>query len=101
MNFENAIAKVRFSSARPQRIQIHKGKTMSVELLCMEPGQDLKVRSGEWLYYVITGTATVAAGKKTITLPTGQLAANESEEPHSLACAGETRQVCLAVRQSS
>ncbi|MDY6913520.1 MAG: cupin domain-containing protein [Planctomycetota bacterium] len=101
MNFENAIAKVRFSSARPQCVHIHKGKAISMELLCMEPDQGLTVRSCEWLYYVITGTAAVTAGGKTTTLPTGQLAASESGETHTLACVGETRLVCLAVRQSS
>jgi len=97
MNVTNAIAKIRFASARAQRVQLHKGKGILVDLICVEPGQELQVASGEWAYYVITGTAKVAAGGTETPLPTGQLAAADANEKHALVNDGEQRLVCLAV----
>ncbi len=96
MNLVNAIAKVRFSTARPQRVKIHKGWNLRAELLCMEPGQDEKVSSGEWSYYVITGMASVAYGSQRAKLISGQFFAFAPSEAHTITATGEKRLVCLA-----
>jgi mannose-6-phosphate isomerase-like protein (cupin superfamily) len=95
MDIVNAISKVRFASARPQRVQLHKDGRAPVDLLCMEPGQSLKVSAGRWGYYVITGAAQVESGGKVSPLPTGQLAVTGEGEPHTITAAGEQRLVCL------
>jgi quercetin dioxygenase-like cupin family protein len=97
MNIVNAIAKARFGSARPQRVQLHKGDGLRAELLCMEPGQELKVGSGQWVYYVVTGTATLTAATGDRELPTGQFAASDPKEKHTVANASERRLICLSV----
>jgi len=95
----NAIAKVRFSSARPQRVQLYKAGGLLAELLCLEPGQKLSATGGQWTYYVITGQATLTCHGRPADLPTGQFAAVEPDEKHTLAAAGEKRLICLAVGQ--
>ena len=100
MDIVNAIAKVRFSSARPQRINIHKSGQLVAELLCLEPGQEVKVNSGQRLYYVIRGTATLATADKKDELPMGQFAAAEPDEKHSIINASEQRVICLTVGYS-
>lgn len=96
MDFVNAIAKVRFGTAKPQHVQLHKSDSMLVELLCMESNQDTTIRSGEWVYYVIAGQATLTADGKSTELPTGQLAAIGADEVHTLANTAESRLVVLA-----
>ncbi len=98
MDVVNAIAKVRFGSVRPQRVQLSKGEAFQAELLCMEPGQQVSVASGQWLYYVITGSAELAAGGRTTELPPGQFAASAPDEEHTLSAAGDRRLVCLVFR---
>ena len=101
MEIANAIAKVRFASARPQRVQLHKSDDLQVEMLCMEPGQQIKTRSGQWVYYVVTGKAAVTSGKETAELPTGQSAATAPDETHTIANADESRLICLAVGRAT
>jgi len=96
MDVVNAIAKVRFSSARPQRIQLYKEPELTMELLCMEAGQGATVTSGRWAYYVVTGTAAVNDGEKSEQLPTGQLAVVNPPRKHTITNAGEGRLVVLA-----
>lgn len=97
MDFVNAIAKVRFASARPQRVALCKGESLTAELLCMEPGQKAKIETGEWTYYVITGTAVLKCGGQTSELPTGGFASCGAKEPHSLTGSGDQRLICLAI----
>lgn len=98
MNIVNAIAKARFGSAKPQRVQLHKGRNLVVELLCLEPGQKIRVSAGEWTYYVVAGAAVVTAAGNTLALPSGQLAATDApDEDHTLANNGEARCLCLAI----
>ena len=99
METVNAISKVRFTSAKPQRAQLHKQRGLLVELLCMEPGQKLQTNRGQWTYYVITGKATVTSGKDKSAVPTGQLAASAPDEKHTIANTGEQRLVCLAIER--
>lgn len=96
MDFVNAIAKVRFGTAKPQHVQLHKGEGLLVELLCMESGQDLTVTSGEWVYYVVTGKAALTCNGETTEVPAGQLAAGIPGEVHTVANAGEGRLVVIA-----
>jgi len=97
MNVVNAIAKARFGSARPQRIVLHKDDAGPAELLCFEPGQTLKVQSGQWSYYVVTGRATLECNGSTSQLAPGQFAAGAPDEPHTLSNPGEQRLICLAL----
>ncbi len=97
MEVVNAISKVRFASAKPQRVQLKHEQQLTGDLICMEPGQKLSVDSGEWIYYVVTGTAEVSAGTDVAELPTGQVALVDPDEAHAVACVGEQRLICLAV----
>jgi len=97
MNIVNAISKVRFASAKAQQVQLHAGEGLCAELLCVEPGQQLRVSVGEWTYYVVTGTARLTAGDVEAELPTGQLAATTPGQAHTIANPGEHRLVCLAI----
>ena len=81
MELINAISKARFGSAKPQRIQLHKGESLTAELLCLEAGQKTRTTTGEWTYYVVTGTASVTS-ESTHQLPTGQLATLAAGENH-------------------
>ena len=58
MELINARAKVRFNSARPQKVQLHAGQELCVEMLCLEAGQEHHGHGGRWVYYVVAGTAT-------------------------------------------
>ncbi|MGC9453503.1 MAG: cupin domain-containing protein [Phycisphaerae bacterium] len=100
MNTVNAIAKARFASARPQRVQLQSDSGLSIELLCLEPGQNVSAREGQWVYYVITGKATVQVGQEVHELGTGHLALSGKGERHSLSNAAETRLICLAVERT-
>jgi len=95
MEFVNAIAKVRFASAKPQRVQLHKGPDLLAELLCLEPGQKVQVDGGQWLYYVITGNAAITDGKTTTQLSAGRFAASEDHR-HAIASADDRRLIVLA-----
>ena len=101
MEVVNAIAKVRFSSTRPQRVRISESDELTVELLCFEPGQKLKIDAGLYCYYVVTGTATTSGNGGKVQLGTGQLVATAKDETHTLTNAGEQRLVCLAIGPAS
>ena len=102
MDTVNAIAKARFASAKPQRVQLQKDDDgLSVEMLCLEPGQDVSVRSGQWAYYVVTGTAVVQTGDQRHDISTGHVAVSAPDERHTLSNASETRLICLAVQRSA
>jgi len=92
----NAISKVRFGSARPQRVHLHKGDGLAAELLCMEPGQQTRVLHGEWMYYVIAGHATVRAGAEESEIASGHSVAFAPDEDHTIANVDEGRLICLA-----
>lgn len=98
MNVLNAIAKVRFASTRPQRVQLAKEEKLAVELLCFEPDQSLDLQAGPRCYYVVTGRAALATGGQQTQLGTGEFAALRGAEPHTVANGGPDRLVCLAVQ---
>jgi quercetin dioxygenase-like cupin family protein len=101
MDAVNAIAKVRFASAKPQTVHLHKGRRLAADLLCMEPGQRLEVAASERIYYVVTGTGSLHSGGAEQALPTGQLAATAPQEPHGIANTGSQRLVCVVIRGPS
>ena len=81
----------------PQRVLLTKSKGFVVELICMEPGQELKSVKGPCAYYVVTGTATLTAGGKEHGVPTGQMGIAEADEAHAISNGQERRLVCLAI----
>jgi len=95
MEIVNAIAKARFASVRAQCVQLHKGASLSSELLCMEPGQKLDVTSGRWLYYVVKGRARIDVDGVEGDLAPGQMAALELNEKHRITNIGEQRLICF------
>jgi quercetin dioxygenase-like cupin family protein len=102
MDTVNAIAKVRFASAKPQRVQLRKNdEGPGIEMLCLEPDQEVSVRNGQWAYYVITGSATLEVGDQQSPLATGHVAVSAPGEKHKLVNASETRLICLAVEVGS
>ena len=100
MDVVQAIGKVRFASARPQRVHVSRNGACAVELLCMEAGQEAKVTAGPWTYYVVMGAARIAAGRRAEQIAAGEAAVTGPDEVHTLANAGEGRLVCLAVGPS-
>lgn len=100
MNVINAIAKARFSAARPQRITLHEVDRFRAELLCMEAGQSADVHEpAGWWYYVITGQAGIGRQNGELTaVPAGQCALTAADEPHRVRNDGPGRLVCLALR---
>jgi uncharacterized cupin superfamily protein len=76
-------------------------EALETELLCLEPGQKTKTLAGEWVYYVITGTASLTAGKRTEQLAMGGVAHVGADESHTLANPAENRLICLAVGTST
>jgi quercetin dioxygenase-like cupin family protein len=101
MDTVNAIAKVRFASAKPQAVHLHKGKSLQADLLCMEPGQKLDVPAAERLYYVVAGTAKLSNRGDETTMSAGQLAATAGDERHRIANPGPQRLICVIVRGGS
>jgi hypothetical protein len=92
----NAISKVRFSSARPQRVQLQKLNGVVCDLLCMEPKQELSM-SGRCAYYVVAGQGVIRSGKLSQDLSLGSLACTENDEHHTLLNNSEQRLICLAI----
>ncbi len=97
METTSAVARVRFASAKPQRIKVHNSGGLVTDILCLEPGQDIKVDRGQWRYYIVSGTATLVSGEQSEDLPMGQFAAMESGEKHRVSNRGEQRAICLAI----
>ncbi len=90
----NAIEKVRFSSAKAQRVHLFQ----RAELLCFEPDQEISVQKGSWRYYVIAGTVTFAAGEEESSQASGHLVQMEPGQKHLLANRNEVRGIVLALR---
>jgi mannose-6-phosphate isomerase-like protein (cupin superfamily) len=95
MDVVNAIGKVRFSSAKAQRVQLAPG----ADLLCMEPGQNLQVDGGSWQYYVVAGGVRVQADDGSAEAKSGQLVSLNSAGPHTLTNAQEVRLIVLAAKR--
>lgn len=96
MEVVNAVAKVRFNSARPKRVQLRKVASVSCDLLCLEPGQDL-AGAGPCAYYVIAGTGALKVGAVAQGLSMGHLASCDPGEKHVLVNPSEQRLICLVI----
>lgn len=96
MDLVNAIAKVRFNSARPQRVQLGRSRQFACELVCLEPGQEV-AGTQRCSYYVVAGNGLVktAAGPKDVTL--GHFLCFEEGDSHILVNSSDQRMICLAV----
>ena len=97
MNVVNAIAKVRFATAKPQRISLDKSDELCTELICMEQGQSLSVKSGDCVYYVVTGEGQFTIGDDTEELSPGSVAFAGPGESHTLTASGEARLITIVV----
>jgi len=97
MDVVHAISKVRFTSARPQWVHLARNDAYLVDMLCMEAGQEARITSGPCTYYVVMGTARLAAAAGSVELSVGQMASSAADETHTVANAGEGRLVCLAL----
>ena len=91
----NAIAKVRFSSARPQRVHLVEDEPNAAALLCLESEQKISV-SAPAVLYVVTGLATVTVDGGQVELATGHLVVLDDD--CVVANAGEQRLVCLSFK---
>jgi len=96
MEILNAIAKVRFNSARPQRVQLHKTPGVICDLLCLEPKQELPT-TGKCAYYVVAGTGLLKAGRHSQQLSLGNFATTDQDEHHIIFNSSEQRLICLAI----
>jgi len=95
MDMVNAIAKARFSSAKAQRVPLHKTSAMHTDLLCLEAGQALDIPdTGAWTYYVIAGTAAIGQ-QQDASLSQGHSICIEG--PHHLRNVDPRRLILLAV----
>ena len=100
MHVVNAISKARFSSAKPQRIQLGRSPSAAIDMLCLEAGQQLALPKGDWTVYVVTGTAALSDGSQRMDVPTGHLAAPPADRL-TLDNPGEGRLICLAFTVTS
>lgn len=96
MDVFNAIAKVRFNSARPQRVHLSRCDEYVCELLCLEPQQELTA-SGRCVYYVVAGSGQVRVGEDIQEANLGHFISCDEGESHTIVNSSEQRLICLAV----
>lgn len=96
MNVTNAIAKVRFSSARPQRVQVARFAQYACDLLCLEPKQEL-TGTGPCGYYVVAGSGQIRSGKDSKPLSMGIVVDFMQGETYLLVNTSEQRLICLVI----
>jgi hypothetical protein len=92
----NAIAKARFSSARPQRVNLLSDGAVSAELLCLEKDQRMPVCGPSAILYVVGGSGTLIRTDGQDSLPVGHVVSLDSQS--TLANLGEQRLICLLFR---
>ncbi|MCD6378748.1 MAG: hypothetical protein J7L99_07865 [Planctomycetes bacterium] len=96
MEHINAIAKVRFNSARPQRVHLGKSDDFTCDLLCFEPGQEYSATE-RCAYYFIAANGVLKAGKEKKNVAMGHLVIFEKDQPHTIINTSEQRLICLAI----
>ncbi|MDY7011951.1 MAG: hypothetical protein SVV80_14565 [Planctomycetota bacterium] len=96
MDVINAIAKIRFSSAKAQRVHLHHGGGLACDLLCLEPGQEFS-STGQCSYYLIAGAGVIKAGKTIKGVNMGNFATCEEDESHTLVNSSEQRLICMVI----
>jgi hypothetical protein len=88
----NAIAKVRFNSAKGQRVHLVEEAPLGADLLCLESGQQLSVPAG--LLYIVTGSASISQNGGATGMAAGQLMA--VAENAAIVNDSQQRLVCLS-----
>ena len=101
MHIVNAISKVRFSSVKPQCVQLDQSDSMSTKLVCMDPDQQLEIANGQWTYYIVTGTGTLIEAGSESEVATGHTVVLEPGDAVTLCNRTKNRLVCLAVGSES
>ncbi len=96
MDVINAIAKIRFNSAKPQRVQLHHCGDFACDMLCLEPGQEFSA-AGSCAYYFIAGAGVIKAGKNKKDIDMGNFAACEDDESHTIVNSSEQRLICMVI----
>ena len=96
MDVINAIGKVRFNSARPQRVQLSKCPAYTCDLLCLEPGQELTA-AGRCAYYIVAGNGQIKSRQGPQPIAMGKFIACDDNESHTIVNSSEQRLICLAV----
>jgi uncharacterized cupin superfamily protein len=94
MNVVNVISKVRFNSARPQRVNLEKSGGLVCDLLCLEPGQE-NAGGQACAYYVIAGSGQLKTSQGKSDLVMGTLAVIDSGQAHTIVNSLEQRLICL------
>jgi len=96
MDHVNAIAKVRFNSARPQRVHLGKSDDFTCDLLCLEPGQEHSA-TGRCAYYFIAANGVLKTGKEKKNVSMGHFVIFEKDEHHTIINTSEQRLIILVV----
>ncbi len=96
MEVINAIARIRFNSAKAQRVQLNRFEGFACDMLCLEPGQEFS-SVGRCAYYFIAGTGVIKAGKSSKAVDMGNFVACEADEPHTVVNSSEQRLICMVV----
>lgn len=96
MNVVNVISKIRFNSARPQRVNLEKCEGMACDLLCLEPGQE-NAGGHACAYYVIAGSGQLKSSQGSHELSMGSLAAIATGQAHTIVNGPEQRLICLVI----
>ena len=96
MNVVNVISKVRFNSARPQRVNLEKSGGVICDLLCLEPGQE-NDGGQAWAYYVIAGSGQLKTSQGKSELVMGCLAVLDNGQAHAIVNGPEQRLICLVL----
>lgn len=92
----NAISKVRFSSAKPQRVHLANSGPVQADLLCLECQQELALSAGAGVLYVVSGSATLITDAGRQSLASTQLTSIDAD--CTLANISEQRLVVLAFK---
>ena len=96
MDVINAIARIRFNSAKAQRVQLHRFEGFACDMLCLEPEQEFSA-TGRCAYYFIAGTGVIKAGKSRKAVDMGNLVACDEDESHTIVNSSEQRLICLVI----
>ncbi len=96
MEVINAIAKIRFNSAKAQRVQLNRFEGFACDMLCLEPGQEFSA-TGRCAYYFIAGTGVIKAGKTKKEVNMGNFVACQNDEAHTIVNSSEQRLICMVV----
>jgi len=98
MSFVNALAALRFSADKMQKVNLFETSHMFCDMYCLEPGQAQKPHAhagATKFYYVVEGRAAVTLGAETRELGPGELAWSAPGENHGVENRSTARCVLL------